>query len=292
MRIRRTTGERIFDISNILFLLFACITVIIPVLHVVASSLSSTNALIHARVSLWPVELNFDNYAAVMNNQIFWKSFGISVFVVIVGTLFNMVLTILTAYPLSKGYLRGRHFVLMFIVFTMIFYAPMIPTYLVVKSLGLINTVWALIIPVGLSAFNLLICLTFFRSLPEELFEAARVDGMSEYQMVWRIAVPLSKPIMVTLMLFYSVGHWNNYYTALLYITDQGLKPLQLYLYGIIAKSDVNEMLSTAVESTTDLSPQGLQMATIIVATVPIVMVYPFIQKHFIKGALIGSIKE
>lgn len=292
MRIRRSGGERLFDIANIVILSLACITVIIPILHVLASSLSSTSALIHAKVSLWPVDLNFENYDAVLNNNQFWRSFGVSAFVVVVGTLVNMIVTILMAYPLSKNYLRGRNIIMLLIVFTMIFYPPMIPVYLVVKWLGIINTVWALIIPAALAQFNLLICLTFFRSLPEELFEAARVDGMSETRMVWHIAVPLSKPIMMTLGLFYAVYHWNNYYSALLYVTKVDLKPLQLYLYNIIAKSEMNEMLSNVSETTSSLSPQGLQMATIIVATVPIVLIYPFIQRHFIKGALIGSIKE
>ncbi|MFD0670164.1 carbohydrate ABC transporter permease [Cohnella sp. GCM10027633] len=292
MGIKRSIGERLFDISNIVFLSLACVTVIIPILHVFASSLSSTQALIHAEVSLWPVELNFDNYTAVLNNGQFWRSFGISAFVVVVGTLINMAVTVLMAYPLSKTYLRGRNVIMLMIVFTMIFYPPMIPVYLVVKWLGIINTVWAMIIPVALAQFNLLICLTFFRSLPEELFEAARVDGMTETKMVWRIAVPLSKPIMMTLGLFYAVYHWNNYYTALLYVTKSSLRPLQLYLYNIIAKSEMNEMLSNVTETASTFSPQGLQMATIIVATVPIVLIYPFIQKHFIKGALIGSIKE
>lgn len=292
MQIRRSIGEKLFDAANLVLLALVCITVIIPIVHVVASSLSSTNALIHAKVGLWPVELNFDNYEAVMQNNTFWRSFGISIFVVTAGTLLNMLMTVFMAYPLSKTYLRGRNAVLMYVVFTMIFYPPMIPVYLVVKDLGLINTVWAMIVPVALSQFNLLICLTFFRSLPEELFEAARVDGMSEFRMVTRIAVPLSKPIMVTLGLFYAVFHWNSYSTSLLYITKASLKPLQLYLYSIVAKSEMNDMLATVAESSSKLNPQGLQMATIMVATIPIVIVYPFIQKHFIKGALIGSIKE
>lgn len=292
MQIRRSLGEKIFDTTNIIVLALACITVIIPILHVIASSLSSTNALIHAKVSLWPVDFNLDNYEAVMHNKTFWRSFGISIFVVVVGTLINMLMTIFTAYPLSKSHLRGKNGILIYIVFTMIFYPPMIPVYLVVKDIGLINTVWAMIIPVALSQFNLLICLTFFRSLPEELFEAARVDGMGELRMVTQIAVPLSKPIMMTLGLFYAVFHWNSYATALLYITKPNLKPLQLYLYNLVAKSDMNDMLAIVAESTTQLNPQGLQMATIMVATIPIVIIYPFIQRHFIKGALIGSIKE
>jgi len=292
MNIRRSIGEKIFDTVNIAVLALACITVCIPLIHVIASSLSSTNALIHAKVALWPVEFNLDNYKSVMQNRAFWRAFGISVFVVVFGTLLNMLLTVFTAYPLSKSYLRGKNGVLMYIVFTMIFYPPMIPVYLVVKEVGLINTVWAMIVPVALSQFNLLICLTFFRSLPEELFEAARVDGMGEFRMVTWIAVPLSKAIMVTLGLFYAVFHWNSYATSLLYITKSSLKPLQLYLYNLIAKSDMNEMLANVIESTTKLNPQGLQMATIMVATIPVIIIYPFIQKHFIKGALIGSIKE
>ncbi len=292
MHIRSTLGERIFDAANYLLLLLACITVIVPMAHVLASSFSSNLALVHGKVSVWPVEFTLNNYAIVFQNTVFWRAFGISVFVVVVGTLLNMALTVLTAYPLSKTYLRGRNGVLLFIVFTMIFYPPMIPVYLVVKELGLLNSIWAMIIPVALSQFNILICLTFFRSLPEELFEAARVDGMGETRMVAQIAIPLSKPIMFTLTLFYAVFHWNNYTISLLYITKPILRPLQLYLYNLVAKSEMNEMLAIVSETTTQLNPQGLQMATIVVATVPIVLIYPFIQKHFIKGALIGSIKE
>lgn len=295
MRIKSTPAERLFDIGNVLLLLLTCVVVILPILHVVAGSLSSTNALIHTRVKLWPVEWNIDNYKLVINNSIFWRSFRNTLFVVAVGTALNMLLTILTAYPLSRRGFRGRSFFLLVILFTIIFQAPTIPVYLIVKSFGLINTLWALIIPAALSAFNLLICMTFFRSLPEELFEAARVDGMSEFNILWRIAVPLSVPIMVTLILFYAVGHWNNYYSALLYVTKADLKPLQLYLYSIIAQFNLNETDGAAAavaERTADISPQGLQMATVIVATVPILLVYPFIQKHFVKGALIGSIKE
>jgi len=292
MQFRRTIGEKIFDSLNVIVLIVACITVIVPIAHVIASSLSSPQAIIHSKVSLWPVGFNLDNYETVMRNGKFWRAFGVSVFVVIVGTLLNLAMTVFTAYPLSKSYLRGRNAVLMYIVITMIFYPPMIPLYLVVKEAGLINSVWALIIPSALSQFNMLICLTFFRSLPEELFESARMDGLSEYRMVTRIAVPLSTAIMVTLSLFYAVSHWNSYTASLLYITKEALRPLQLYMYYIVARNEMSDLMSTVNEVALTTSPQGLQMATIMVATVPIVLIYPFIQKHFIKGALIGSIKE
>jgi len=293
MKIKQSLGERIFDLFNILLLLLTCAAVLLPLIHVIAGSLSTTNALIHSEVMFWPVGFNFDNYVLVFQNETFWRAFGITVFVVVVGTVINMAFTIFTGYPLSKSYLKGRQGIMLFIIFTMIFQAPMIPAYLLVKELGMMNSLWALIIPGALSAFNMILCITFFRGLPEELFEAARVDGMSEYNIVTKIALPLSLPIIVTLTLFYSVAHWNNYYSALLYINDADLRPLQLYLYNLLAQYDTSDSQSYMTSTVTwDVSPQGLQMATIIVATVPILLVYPFVQKHFIKGAMLGSLKE
>ncbi|GBG11510.1 ABC transporter permease [Paenibacillus agaridevorans] len=293
MKIKQSFGEKLFDIFNITLLLLTCAVILVPLLHVLAGSLSETNALIHAKVTLWPVGLNFDNYILVFQNTTFWRSFFVTVFITLTGTTINMLLTIFTGYPLSKTFLRGRKPFLLFIIFTMIFTAPMIPSYLLVKELGLLNSVWALIVPGALAAFNLILCITFFRGLPEELFEAARVDGMNEYRVVAQIAFPLSMPIVVTLALFYAVSHWNNYYSALLYITDPDIRPLQLYLYNLLAQFETSDTLSQMNSMVTyDISPQGLQNATIIVATIPIVIIYPFIQRHFIKGAMIGSLKE
>ncbi|QNK57912.1 carbohydrate ABC transporter permease [Paenibacillus sp. PAMC21692] len=291
MKIKQSLGEKTFDIGNILFLALMCIIVLIPLLHIIAGSFSSTNALIHSQVKLWPVEFNFDNYGQVLNNSFFWNSFRVTIFITVVGTIINLLLTVLMAYPLSKSGLRGRKIVVLIIVFTMIFSAPLIPTYLVVKSLGLINTLWALIIPSAISMFNVILCLTFFKSLPEELFEAARVDGMSEYGILFKIVVPLSVPILVTLTLYYAVHHWNSYFSAMIYITKPDLRPLQLYLYSMIAQGNTNDVSSNIMEEL-DTSPEGLKMATIIVATVPIMFIYPFIQKHFIKGTMLGSLKE
>jgi putative aldouronate transport system permease protein len=293
MKIRKSPVERMFEIANILFLLMICVIMLMPIMHIVAGSLSSKNALTHSQVGIWPVGWTMENYQIVFKNTTFWRSFGISVVVVTIGTIVNILMTVITAYPLAEKGLKGRRIVMLFIIFTMIFSAPLIPSFLVVKALGLLNTLWALIIPGALSAFNMILCLTFFRSLPEELFEAARVDGMNEYRILFRIAIPLSVPILVTLLLFYAVGHWNSYYTAMLYISDAALRPLQLYLYSIVTQASASDLQSgSSGDVLFDLSPQGLQMATIIVATVPVVLIYPFIQKHFIKGALIGSLKE
>ncbi|MEF2244199.1 carbohydrate ABC transporter permease [Paenibacillus sp. IITD108] len=285
-------GAKAFDIVNIIFLCLISAIVVIPLLHVISGSLSSTYALTHNMVRIWPVNMNLDNYALVIRNTLFWNALKITLIVVVAGTIINLALTTLTAYPLSKTDLKGRKPYMLFIIFTMIFNAPVIPMYLVVKSMGMMNSIWSLIIPAAISAFNLILCITFFRGLPEELFDSAKVDGLSEYGIVWRIAVPLSAPIMVTLLLFYAVGHWNNYYTPLLYITDASLRTLQLYLYVLVAQNNTTDALAASGGlDLIDTSPQGLQMATIVTATLPIAIVYPFLQKHFIKGALLGSVK-
>ncbi|WP_168119561.1 carbohydrate ABC transporter permease [Paenibacillus sp. HB172176] len=290
MRIRRSMGEKVFDAGNVAFLLLICATVLLPLLHVLAGAFSTSKALMCSEVLIWPVEFTFENMSKVMDNEIFWHAFGVSVIVVVLGTLLNLAITSLTAYPLSKSYLTGRKWLLLVILFTMIFQAPLIPTYLVVKSLGMLNTLWALIIPAAMSGFNTILCLTFFRNLPEELFEAAKVDGMSEYGILFKIALPLSKPIMVTLLLFYAVVHWNSYYMPLLYITDLKWRTLQMYLFNLISQGDMSTTGASGAEFT-QITPQSIQLATIVVATIPIIIVYPFLQKHFIKGALIGSVK-
>lgn len=291
--IRLSVGERSFDALNIIFLAALSLVALIPVAHVVAGSFSSAAAIIQNRVSIWPVEFTLENFKFVVQTPQFWAAGWMTVKVVCIGTAINMVLTVLTSYPLSKMYLRGRKAILLLIVFTLIFQAPLIPTYLVVKELGMLNTMWSLIIPTAVSAFNMLLCITFFRGLPEELFDAARVDGMSEYRIVWSIVAPLSLPILVTLLLFYAVGHWNNYFMPLLYINDREMQTLQMYLYFLISEGDNNDIVgAAAAEAAGGMLPQALQMAVIVLVTFPIVVLYPFIQKHFIKGATLGSIKE
>jgi putative aldouronate transport system permease protein len=290
MGIRKSLGEHAFDGFNIIFLLLLSAIVIFPLLHIVAGSLSSANLADLSKVTIWPSGFTLSNYEKVISNPIYLRSFGVTLIVVVCGTLLNLAMTIFTAYPLTRTYLKGRKFVLMFIVFTMIFQAPLIPTYLVVKALGLLDTLWALMIPSAIGAFNLFLCITFFRSVPEDLIDAAKVDGVSEYGIVWRIMLPLSLPIIVTLLLFYSVGHWNNYFTALLYITNLKLRTLQMYLYALISQGSSQD--SSAPPTDMVVSPQSIQMATVVISTIPIMLVYPFLQKHFIKGALLGSVKE
>lgn len=291
-KIATSTGEKLFEVANIVFLILISLLALIPVAHVFAGSFSSSNAIMQNRVAVWPVEFTLDNFRFIMKTSMIWSALWMTIKVVIIGTAINMFLTILTSYPLSKLYLRGRKFLMLFVVLTIIFQAPLIPTYLVVKELGMLNSMWALIIPSAVAAFNMLLCITFFRGLPEELFDAARVDGMSEYRIVWSIVTPLSLPIIVTLILFYAVGHWNNYFMPLLYINDRTMQTLQMYLYFMISEGNNTDMVGAAAsEAAGGMLPQAIQMSVIVIATFPIVVLYPFIQKHFIKGATLGSLK-
>ncbi|RTE09207.1 carbohydrate ABC transporter permease [Paenibacillus whitsoniae] len=293
MKIKQSMGEKSFDAFNITLLVIMSLLALLPLLHVVAGSFSSNNALIQSRVSFWPVEPTLQQFKYVVANNTFWRAGWMTVKVVVIATALNMVLTIVGSYPLSKSYLRGRRGIMLFIIFTMVFQAPLIPTYLVVKELHLINSIWALIVPGAISAFNMILCITFFRNLPEELFDAAKVDGMNDYRIVWQIVVPLSKPIMVTLLLFYAVGHWNSYFAPLLYINDRHLQTLQMYIYFLIAAGSSNDVAAAVAGDTGGkLLPKALEMATIVLATTPIVILYPFLQKHFVKGATLGSVKE
>ncbi|WP_324604025.1 carbohydrate ABC transporter permease [Pontibacillus marinus] len=241
------------------------------------------------RVSLWPVEFTFDNYRAVLFDKNIWRSFGVTVYITVMGTFLNLFFTSLMAYGLSKSNLKGRKIIIIMVLFTMIFSAPLIPSYLVVKSLGMLNTLWALMIPGLISAFNLIIMISFFQNIPQDLFDCAKIDGCGEYRTLWSIVIPLSMPSLSTIGLFYAVAHWNGYFQALLFIRDQSLFPLQVKLRQLIVESDAEQMIQTA--ALTVQSIEGIKMASIIFATVPILVIYPFIQKHFMKGAMLGSIK-
>ncbi|MGO4545540.1 carbohydrate ABC transporter permease [Paenibacillus sp. 2TAB23] len=293
MRIQSSLGGRTFDVLNYLVLGLISFVSLVPILHVVAGAFSSSQAIIHNRVFLWPVDMTLDNIKLVVQTSTFWKAAWMTVKIVVIATTVNMVLTVFGAYPLSKSWLRGRKFFMLFLIFTMVFQAPMIPIYLVVKSLGLLNSLWALVIPSAVSAFNVILCLTFFRSLPEELLDAAKVDGMGEFRIVAKIVVPLSLPIIVTLLLFYAVGHWNSYMGPLMYLNDRNLQTLQLYIYSLISQGNSNDVVAAAAgEASISLVPAAIEMATIVLATAPIVLLYPFVQNYFIKGATLGSIKE
>ncbi|KGX84568.1 ABC transporter permease [Pontibacillus marinus BH030004 = DSM 16465] len=287
--IKQSFRQRSFAKFNYVFLTILSISMLLPFFHIIAGSFSSGNAIMQGRVSLWPVEFTFDNYRAVLFDKNIWRSFGVTVYITVMGTFLNLFFTSLMAYGLSKSNLKGRKIIIIMVLFTMIFSAPLIPSYLVVKSLGMLNTLWALMIPGLISAFNLIIMISFFQNIPQDLFDCAKIDGCGEYRTLWSIVIPLSMPSLSTIGLFYAVAHWNGYFQALLFIRDQSLFPLQVKLRQLIVESDAEQMIQTA--ALTVQSIEGIKMASIIFATVPILVIYPFIQKHFMKGAMLGSIK-
>jgi putative aldouronate transport system permease protein len=286
----RTHKSAPFAVVIPLILLIISLTMLLPILNIIAQSLSSSVALSTGQVLLWPVELTAANYIAVLQLSAVWRAFGISAFITVFGTLISLIMTASLAYPLSRSEYRERKFVLLIVLITMIFHAPLIPNYLLVRSLGLLDTLWALMLPGAISAFNLFVMRSFFLSIPNELIESARIDGAGEVRTLWSIILPLSKPAMATMSIIYSVALWNNYSNAMYYINNRALFPLQVKLREFVI-TDSSDLANTA-NDVANLSPEGLKMAVIVVATIPIMLVYPFLQKHFIKGMLIGSIKS
>ena len=282
----RGIGDRIFDAVVYLILALVGVAAVFPLLYVVSVSVTPFGEVLRqGGFVVIPRSITFDAYRQFLGRSDITRAFGVTAFITVVGTLINLVLTTLMAYPLSKRNLPGRGIFLFFVVFTLLFSGGIIPTYLVVKGTGLIDTVWAMIIPNAIWSFNVLVMKSFFESLPEELFESARLDGAGELRALWQIALPLSLPVMLTVGLFYAVGHWNEFFQALMYVTDRTLQPLQIVIRGILQQSQSLESAESMVPTAT------LQMAAVVLASLPILLVYPFIQKHFTKGVLLGSVK-
>jgi putative aldouronate transport system permease protein len=276
-------GSRIFDGFNATFLTIFSLCTFLPFVYVVINSFSTSSAII-------PTSFSLEAYTYIFSSRTFIRSLEVSVSLTIVGTLFQLVMTSLMAYSLSHKHLPGRSIVLLMIIFTMLFSGGMIPTYFVVKDTLLMNKLAALIIPSAISAFNLIILKNFFQSIPEELKESARIDGSHELGLLFRIVLPLSLPAMATFGLFYAVGIWNQYFNAILYLTDTTKFPVQVILRQVIILTTGSIGDTTEIESVTYYG-NSIKMAVIVIATVPIMLVYPFLQKHFAKGVLLGSVK-
>ena len=285
-------GERVFDVFNYLFLtLFALVTVL-PFVYIIAGSFATEIELIQRKFFLFPRNPSLSAYQYIFSSDTLFRSIGNSVIITVFGTLTNLVFTLSMAYALSRRDLMGRNFVMNLVIFSMLFSGGMIPGYLVVKELGLLNTYGAVILPGAISAFNLIVIKNFFQNLPPGLEEAARIDGCSDIGVLWRIVLPLSKPIIATFGLFYAVGHWNNFFSAMMFLNDSKMWPLQVMLREIVMLSQVAVGdLSAFDPEFVEPPDQAVKMAVIVVGTVPILLVYPFLQKHFAKGVLLGSIK-
>lgn len=292
--IKISLGEKLFSVFNYVFFILLGLTTIFPFINLIAKSLSGEAAVVSGKVTLLPVDLQFGTYRYVIENSMFLNAFKVSVTVTIVGTALALFMTTLAAYPLSKPRLRGRKWFILMYIFTMLFSGGLIPTYLLMQYLHLTNTLPVLFLPAMVSVYNMLIIKSYFEGLPDELEESAKIDGASNLTILWRIILPLSLPVLATIALFFAVHFWNDYVTSLIYINSANLKPLQLYLKELfVSSSDV--FLRTGQEINVDAamnaSPQAIQAASIILATLPILLIYPFLQKYFVKGVLIGSVK-
>ncbi|NGP44600.1 carbohydrate ABC transporter permease [Bacillaceae bacterium SIJ1] len=281
-------GDKLFDYAVFIILGLVGASAVLPLLFVLSVSVTPFGEVLkNGGYILFPKSITFDAYEQLLSQAKIPNAFKVTVFITVVGTLINLILTTLMAYPLSRKNLPGRGFFLFIVVFTLLFNGGLVPTYLIVKETGLINSVWAMIIPNAIWSFNILIMKSFFENLPNELFESARIDGAMELRILWQIVLPLSLPVMMTIGLFYMVGHWNEFFQAIMYVTDQSLYPLQVVVRDILMQNQ--DQLNANVDNMVPTST--MQMAAVIIASVPIILVYPFIQKHFTKGMLLGSIK-
>ncbi len=283
--------DKVYD-SLILFVTaFTALLCILPMLYILAVSFSSNYAISARMVYIWPVEFTLESYQAVFGDKSMLNSMIFTVWLTAVYMALSMVMTILAAYPLTKKYLKGRNFFLIMIVITMYFGGGMIPDYINMKNLNFIDKPWVLILPGCLSAFNMIILKTFFSNLPESLEESAYLDGASHLTILIKIVIPLSTPVLATLSLFYAVGRWNGFQDALMYINSQNLYPLQLKLYQLVYNNQMAELAQLEGTSAQQLAPESLKAAAVMFATLPIIMVYPWLQRYFISGIMIGAIK-
>jgi putative aldouronate transport system permease protein len=288
---KRGLNDKAFDWTMVLVVGIISLVCLLPMIYILSVSFSSNMAIAARKVLLWPVEFNVKSYSAVLTDKSMVNSMIFTIWITLVGTALSLIMTILCAYPLTKKNLKGRNFFLVFIVITMYFGGGMIPEYLLVKQLGMIDKPTALIIPYCLSAFNMIILKTFFSNLPESLEESAYLDGASHLVILTKIVIPLSTPVLATLALFYAVGRWNGFQDALIYISKQEYFPLQMKLYQLIYNNQMSEIAQQEGSSITQLAPESLKAAAVMFATVPILLVYPWLQRYFISGVMVGAIK-
>ncbi|WP_409346044.1 carbohydrate ABC transporter permease [Paenibacillus sp. MBLB4367] len=283
----------LFDATNSLFMLFYSLLVFLPFLYIVAVSFSGGGESIGGKFFLIPKEFSLEGYKYLLSTNRFPNAIGNTMYITVVGTAINLVFSATLAYALSKKFLPGRRAMMLIIFFTMLFSAGLIPNYLLIKSLGLLNTYWALLLPGATNAFTIMVMKTFFQGLPESLDEAARMDGAGEVRILWSVVLPLSMPVMATFGLMFMVGHWNEFFGAVIYLSKSSMWTVQVLLRQmiIVGTADINNDLSMAEKSASQIG-DSIKMAAIIISMIPIVAIYPFLQKYFAQGSMLGSIKE
>ncbi|WP_168118798.1 carbohydrate ABC transporter permease [Paenibacillus sp. HB172176] len=291
MRIRSSIGDRFFDVCNYCFLILLGVITLYPVLNVAAISLSSYSGYVSNPLMIFPIDFDLSAYGQIITNPLLLSSYGNTIFITLVGTLLNVAVTVLTAYPLAKSKIRGSRLVMFFIIFTMLFSGGMIPTFLVVKGMHLYNSLWAVIVPLLISTYNFIIVKTFFETIPDALEESAKIDGAGHMYILFKIIIPLSLPLMATVSLFYGVANWNRFFEAVLYLNDRSNWTMTILLREIITENS-DLFASSDPMATEKMYPKTMQSATIIVAILPILFSYPFMQKYFIKGIMLGAVKQ
>jgi len=280
----------LFDIINNTVMLFVLLVIVYPFLHIIAVSFSNPVEVVQNNVSFYPKGVSLESYQIIFTNSRLFLSYINTIKYVTAGTVINFIMTVIFAYPLSKKEIWLSKPVTLMVVFTMLFSAGLIPTYLVVSGLDMINTIWAVVIPPAINAFNLLIVRTAYAQIPKEMEESVEIDGGSVYTKLFNIAIPLSKSTLAAITLFYLVQHWNSFFAAMIYITDTEKWPLSLLLREMIIRAQFTDE-NTNMEMMSRVTPQGVKYATIMVSVVPMLIIYPFVQKYFVKGIMIGGIK-
>lgn len=290
----QSTGDKIFIVSVYAILSLILVIVLYPLIYVVSASFSDPQAVISGKVVLWPVDVTLRGYQAVFKNPKILTGFANSLFYMFVGTAINLVMTMLCAYPLSRKEFTARNKIAALFVFTMYFSGGLVPSYMIVSKLGLINTRWAMLIPTAMSTYNMIIARTYMvNSIPDELYEAAQLDGCSPFKYLLKVIVPLSKPIIAVLALYYGIAKWNNYFDAMLYLNDSSKWPITMVLREILIQNQIDPTMLTDASALSKLQgmTELLKYSVIVVASVPVLMIYPFVQKYFVKGVTIGAVK-
>ena len=284
----KSNGYKIFRFFNVIIMFLVIIVTLFPVLNIVAKSFSDVKNLTQNTVSIFPKGFNIDTYKTIMADMDFWSDYKNTIIYTVLSTVVSLFMTTIFAYALSVTRLKGRKFFSAFVVFTMFFNGGIIPNYMVVNGLNMRNTIWAIVLPGAINTFNLIVMRTFFEAIPKELEEAASIDGMNTYGILTRIILPLSKPIIATMVLFYAVAMWNSWFSAFLYLDHTNLLPVTMYLRNLIAGA-----MSAAGADADSLGTVSVNIkyVTIVLTSLPILCVYPFLQKYFVQGLMIGSVK-
>ena len=292
MVIKETFSDKVFNFFNVLLTILITLIVLYPLIYILSASFSDPMAVMNGEVLLIPVDFTFAGYQKVFQNEDIVTGYLNSIQYTIVGTAVNLIMTVLGAYPLSRKDFYGRNVLTAFFAFTMFFGGGMIPTYLVIQDLGLLNNFWVMILPGAVSVWSMVIVRTFFQSsIPDELREAAVIDGCSNTRLLMTIILPLSIPVLAVITMQYAVGHWNAYFNALIYITDRDKYPLQMVLRELLMQSKMDEMVDTEGAVTQQMLAESLKYAVMVVASVPVLFLYPFLQRYFVKGVMVGAIK-